>query len=182
MESTTASDMKAAELLPLVYEELRRLAAARLAKEPNGISLDSTSLVHEAFLRIVRTNGSTRWANRGHFFAAASEAMRRILVDRARKKAAAKRGGGACRVPLDDVYRLVDSPLDILSLNDALTRFAAIEPRKAELVQLRFFAGLSSSEAAAALGVSVATAERWWTFARTWLYTELGGAEISPPA
>jgi RNA polymerase sigma factor (TIGR02999 family) len=175
IDTAAEGDKKAAELLPLVYDELRRLAAARLANEPDGISLDSTSLVHEAFLRIVGAKDLARWANRGHFFAAAAEAMRRILVDRARKKATAKRGSGACRVPLDDADRLVESPLDLLSLNDALTRFAAVEPRKAELVQLRFFAGLSSAEAAIALGVSLATAERWWAFARTWLYSDLGG-------
>jgi RNA polymerase sigma factor (TIGR02999 family) len=166
----------AGQLLPLVYAELRRLAAARMAQERPGQTLDATALVHEAYLRLVgerRGSPPPDWANRGHFFAAAAEAMRRILIDAARRKRAAKHGGGRRRVPLDEAHRIADSPDDLLALDDALTRFAAAEPAKAELVKLRFFAGLSMPDAAAALGVSLATAERWWAFARTWLYAEL---------
>jgi RNA polymerase sigma factor (TIGR02999 family) len=117
------------------------------------------------------------WDSRGHFFAAAAEAIRRILVDNARRKHAAKRGGGAKRVPLEEFHRVAESPEDVLDLDEALTRFAAEEPDKARLVQLRFFAGLSIPEAAAAVGISDATAERWWTFARAWLYSALRGGE-----
>jgi RNA polymerase sigma factor (TIGR02999 family) len=121
--------------------------------------------------------GQADWDSRGHFFAAAAEAMRRILVDSARRKHAAKRGGGAGRVPLEEFHRVAESPGDLLDLDDALTRFAAEEPDKARLVQLRFFAGLSTPDAAAALGISVATAERWWTYARAWLYSDLQRGE-----
>jgi RNA polymerase sigma factor (TIGR02999 family) len=170
------------QLLPLVYEELRQLAAHRLAHQAPGQTLQPTALVHEAYLRLVastRPQGEddTSWASRGHFFAAAAEAMRHILVDNARRKHAVKRGGGARRVPLEEFHRVAESPEDLLDLDDALTRFAAEEPDKARLIQLRFFAGLTTSEAAAALGISVATAERWWTFARTWLFSDLQGGE-----
>jgi RNA polymerase sigma factor (TIGR02999 family) len=170
------------QLLPLVYEELRQLAAHRLAHQAPGQTLQPTALVHEAYLRLVastRPQGEddTSWASRGHFFAAAAEAMRHILVDNARRKHAVKRGGGARRVPLEEFHRVAESPEDLLDLDDSLTRFAAEEPDKARLLQLRFFAGLTTSEAAAALGISVATAERWWTFARTWLYSDLQGGE-----
>jgi RNA polymerase sigma factor (TIGR02999 family) len=172
----------AGELFPLVYEELRQLAAQKLAHEQPGHTLQPTALVHEAYLRLVtsvRSDGedNTSWDSRGHFFAAAAEAMRRILVENARRKQAVKHGGDMSRVPLEEFHRVTESPQDLLDLDDALTRFAAEEPDKARLVQLRFFAGLTTSDAAAALGISVATAERWWTFARAWLYNELQGRE-----
>jgi RNA polymerase sigma factor (TIGR02999 family) len=172
----------ASRLLPLVYEELRQLASQKLAHETPGQTLQPTALVHEAYLRLVagaRPGGEddTSWDSRGHFFAAAAEAMRRILVENARRKQAVKHGGGARRVPLEEFHRVTESPEDLLDLDDALSRFAAEEPDKARLVQLRFFAGLSTPDAAAALGISVATAERWWTFARAWLYSELRGGE-----
>jgi RNA polymerase sigma factor (TIGR02999 family) len=179
----------ASRLLPLVYEELRQLAAQKLAHELPGQTLQPTALVHEAYLRLVvspsgETQGGTpdepNWDSRGHFFAAAAEAMRRILVDNARHKQAVKHGGGARRVPLEEFHRVAESPEDVLDLDDALSRFAAEEPDKARLVQLRFFAGLSTPDAAAALGISVATAERWWTFARAWLYSDLQGREKNP--
>jgi RNA polymerase sigma factor (TIGR02999 family) len=181
LSAIEAGDTKAAtELLPLVYDELRRLAAARLTKEKAGQTLQPTALVHEAYLRLVADEGS-RWNSRGHFFAAAAQAMRRILVENALRKQTAKHGGGRRRVPLEEFHRVTESPRDLLDLDHALTRFAAEEPAKAQLVQLRFFAGLSTPEAAA-LGVSVATAERWWAYARTWLFSELEGGEESSSA
>jgi RNA polymerase sigma factor (TIGR02999 family) len=166
-------DRQAAEdLLPLVYDELRRLAARRLVREKAGQTLQPTALVHEAYLRLVGRDGP-HWSSRGHFYAAAAQAMRRILVENARRKQASKRGGGTRRVPLEEFHRVEESPQDLLDLDGALTRLAAEEPAKAQLVQLRFFAGLSIPEAAAALGVSVATAERWWSYARAWLYSVL---------
>jgi RNA polymerase sigma factor (TIGR02999 family) len=165
------------QLLPLVYDQLRTLAAHRLAHQTPGQTLQPTALVHEAYLRLVGDPAGDDWDSRGHFFAAAAEAMRHILVDNARRKHAVKRGGAARRVPLEEFHRVAESPEDLLDLDDALTRFAAEEPDKARLIQLRFFAGLTTPEAAAALGISVATAERWWAFARTWLYSELQGGE-----
>ena len=165
------------QLLPLVYEELRQLAAQKLGRETPGQTLQPTALVHEAYLRLVDVEQAQRWKSRGHFFAAAAEAMRRILVDIARRKQAVKHGGGRRRLPLEEFHRVTESPEDMLHLDDALTRFAAEEPAKAQLVQLRFFAGLSMPAAAAALGVSLATAERWWRYARTWLFRELQGEE-----
>lgn len=171
-------DRSAAEQLwPLVYDELRRLATQRLARENPGQTLQPTALVHEVFLRLVNVEQSQQWKSRGHFFAAAAEAMRRILVENARRKQAVKHGGGRRRVPLQEFHRVTESPEDLLDLDDALTRLAAVEPDKARLVQLRFFAGLSMPEAAAALDISLATAERWWTFARAWLYSELARGE-----
>ena len=169
--------MTPAELLPQVYDELRKLAAAKLAGERPGHTLDATALVHEAYLRLVGDPQGHDWDSRGHFFAAAAEAMRRILVDNARRKQAVKHGGGKQRVPLEEFHRVTESPEDMLDLDDALTRFATEEPDKARLVQLRFFAGLSTQDAASFLGISVATAERWWTYARAWLYRELQGGE-----
>ncbi len=164
----------AEELLPLVYDELRKLAAQRLHQEKPGQTLPATALVHEAYLRLVDDNLARQWHSRGHFFAAAAEAMRRILVESARRKASLKHGGDRQRVDLDHAHCAADSPsLDILALNEALTKLAETEPAKAELVKLRFFAGLTMPEAAAALGVSLATAERHWTFARSWLYAEI---------
>jgi RNA polymerase sigma factor (TIGR02999 family) len=169
----------AAELLPLVYEELRKLAAAQMSHEKPGHTLDATALVHEAYLRLV---GDQQFAGRGHFFAAAAEAMRRILVDAARRKASVRHGGARRRVQLDELQRITDTPAGLVDLHDALTRFAAVEPLKAQLVELRFFAGLSVSDAAETLGVSPATAARWWEFARLWLFTDLRREENSPPA
>lgn len=167
-------DAHAAEqLLPLVYDELRNLAAQKLAQEKPGQTLDATALVHEAYLRLV---GDRQFASRRHFFAAAAEAMRLILIDNARRKASARHGGGRRRIPLADVQEVNTSPDELLDLDDALTRFATLEPAKAELVKLRFYARMSNPEAAAALGISVATAERWWVFARTWLYADLADA------
>src|SRR5262245_5518119 len=172
-------DPSAAEqLLPLVYDELRKLAAHRLAHQTPGQTLQPTALVHEAYLRLVGGNIQGAWEGRNHFYAACAEAMRHILVDNARRKLTVKHGGGRRRVPLEEFHRVAESPEDLLDLDAALTRLAAEQPDKARLVQLRFFAGLSIAEAADALGVSVATAERRWTFARAWLCRELqGGGE-----
>jgi len=166
----------AAELMPLVYDELRRLAAARLAHERPGQTLDATALVHEAYLRLVGPADRGRWANRGHFLATAAEAMRRILIDNARRKLTEKHGGDRRRIDLDDCDPAAPSEAaDLLALDEALSKFAAEDPLKARLVTLRYFAGLSVEEAAAALGISRATADRYWAYARTWLYCELGG-------
>jgi RNA polymerase sigma factor (TIGR02999 family) len=178
LNAIVQGDRSAAEqLLPLIYEELRQLAAQKLAHETPGQTLQPTALVHEAYLRLVGDPAGGNWDSRGHFFAAAAEAMRRILVENARRKQAVKHGGGKRRVPLEEFHRVTESPEDLLDLDDALTRFAAEEPDKARLVQLRFFAGLSTPDAAAALGISVATAERWWVYARAWLYNELQSGE-----
>ena len=173
LEAAKAGDRQAAAaLLPLVYDELRKLAAARMAAENPGHTLDATALVHEAYLRLT---GGQSFESRSHFMWAAAEAMRRILVDHARGRIADKRGGRGQRVPLDEAVRWTESPDHILALEDALSRFAVEEPRKAELVVMRFFAGMTIPEAAQALGVSVPTAERWWAYARTWLYADLEG-------
>ena len=177
-----SGDPSAAEkLLPLVYDELRKLAAVRLAQEKPGQTLQATALVHEAYLRLVGNDvRGESWDNRGHFFAAAAESMRRILIDKARQKQGPKHGGARSRVSLDDVHLAVDDPgEDLLALDDALTALRAVAHRKAELVQLRFYAGLTIPEAAAALGISTATAERDWLYARTWLFCRL--ADQSPP-
>lgn len=171
------------QLLPLVYEELRKLAAARLAKENTGQTLQATALVHEAYLRLVDVEKAQHWNSRGHFFAAAAEAMRRILIENARRKGSQKHGGGRERIELDSACVVVESPsLDLLALDEALTRLTELDPAKADLVKLRFFAGLTMPEAAAALGISLATAERYWTFARSWLYSELNDDCRSPPS
>jgi RNA polymerase sigma factor (TIGR02999 family) len=171
----------AAELLPLVYDELRRLAAARLANEPSGNTLQPTALVHEAYLRLVGTPDGDHWNHRGHFYAAAAEAMRRILVEHARRKKRHKHGGQRQRLSLEAVESLVGAPSeDLAALDEALTRLTGHDPIKAEVVKLRFFAGLTMPEVARALGLSLATAERYWTYARLWLYAELtdeGGQE-----
>ena len=166
-------DQQASEkLLPLVYEELRRLAAQRLAGESPGQTLQATALVHEAYVRLVDAEHQQKWDSRGHFFAAAAEAMRRILIDNARRKQSVKHGGQMQRVEMQDGDAKADSAAldDLLALDDALTQFAAQDPEKAQLVKLRYFAGLSLEEAAEALGVSRATASRHWTYARAWLY------------
>lgn len=172
-------DPSAAEqLLPLVYDELRKLAAARLAHEKPGQTLQATALVHDAYLRLVDGEQTKRWDSLGHFFAAAAEAMRRILIDKARRKLRPKHGGGLHRVDLDLACTVTNDPCeDLLALDEALARFAAVDPMKSELVKLRFFAGLTIPEAADALGISHATAERYWAYARVWLYCELSGEE-----
>ena len=173
LESMSAGDPHAAEeLLPLVYAELRRLAARQLRREAAGQTLEPTALVHEAFLRLV--GNEPNWDNRGHFFAAAAEAMRRILIDRARKKKRQKRGSGAQRLELQDLDLAYEMPPDeLLALDEALERLQAVEPVKAELIKLRFFAGLTMEQAAEILGISRATADRYWQFSRAWLYHEL---------
>jgi RNA polymerase sigma factor (TIGR02999 family) len=160
-------------LIELVYHELRRLAASRMARESANLTLQPTALVHEAWLRLGGDQQPT-WENQAHFFGAAAEAMRRILVDRARRRNAQRRGGGHTHVPLDGLEQgdAVDDPL-ILDVDEALTRFAAVEPKKAELVRLRYFAGMQLQDAARVLAVSEATAKRWWVFARAWLFREL---------
>jgi len=162
------------DLIPLVYQELRRFAAARLAAEPPGQTLQATALVHEAWLRLVVAKDTPAWNSRGHFFAAAAEAMRRILVENARRKQCQKRGGGAHRVDLD-VLDLMAAGDDarVLAVNDALEKLSLVDPRAADLVKLRFFAGLDGEETAAALGLPVRTASRLWAYARAWLYREL---------
>jgi RNA polymerase sigma factor (TIGR02999 family) len=159
------------QLLPLVYQELRQLAAQKLAREKPGQTLEATALVHEAYLRLMKSEPDRHWTGRGHFFAAAAEAMRRILVEQARRKGRHKHGGGLHRTDVD-VAGLA-SPLpnnELLALDEALTKLAAEDPLKAQLVQLRFFAGLSNEEAAVILGVSVVTAKRHWRYARAWLH------------
>jgi RNA polymerase sigma factor (TIGR02999 family) len=170
-----AGDLAAAgQLLPLVYEELRKLAAHRMADEKPGQTLDATALVHEAYLRLVRPGDEERWENRGHFFAAAAEAMRRILVETARRKKAKKHGGDLVRVDLETVaLPESDERHDLLALDAALTRLAEQDPQAARLVELRHFTGLSVPEAAGVLGVSPRTADRLWAFARAWLHREL---------
>lgn len=166
----------AEQLLPLVYDELRKLAAQKLVKEKPGQTLEATALVHEAYLRLVDVGKVQRWDSRAHFFAAAAEAMRRILVESARRKQGPKHGGRLQRIDADlDRVVAPAAPVDILALNEALTRLAEESPIRAELVKLRFFAGLTLPEAAEVLGISRATAERYWTYARTRLYAELGG-------
>jgi RNA polymerase sigma factor (TIGR02999 family) len=157
-------------LLPLVYDELRRLAAAHMAREKPGQTRHATALVHEAWLRLA---GGQTFESRSHFFRASAEAMRRILVDHACARNADKRGGCWTRVELADWHKAAQTPERVLALSEALERIAASEPRKAELVTLRFFGGMSMAEAADAMGMSLPTAERWWVFARSWLSTEL---------
>ena len=175
-------DPSAAEdLLPMIYEELRKLAAAKLAHEKPGQTLQATALVHEAYLRLVDVDKAQRWDSRRHFFSAAAESMRRILVENARRKKQLKRGGGLHRTPLDDIE--IESPasqLDLIALDEALKRLIDEDPKKAELVQLRFFAGLSHEEAADILGISTITAKRYWRYARVWLHRQMEGSDESP--
>lgn len=184
LQAIDQGDRLAAEqLLPLVYDELRRLAAQKLAQEKPGQTLQATALVHEAYLRLVPKQGlepakDQHWSSRGHFFAAAAEAMRRILVDHARGKRRPKHGGDRQRVDWEAACTIAEEPAeDLVALDEALTRLAKDHPARAELVKLRFFAGLTMPEAARVLGVSLATAERYWTYARTWLYAELSDAD-----
>ena len=172
LEAAQAGDRQAAaHLLPLVYDELRKLAAARMAAESPGHTLDATALVHEAYLRLV---GDQQFDGRGHFFAAAAEAMRRILVDVARRKKAGKHGGGRRRVELPDLPAAVADPDDLLALDDALTQLTTEDPVAARVVELRHFAGLGHEQVAESLKISVYTARQKWTYARAWLRDALG--------
>ena len=165
------------ELLPIVYEELRLLAAQKLSWESPGQTLQATALVHEAYLRLVGDEGQT-WNSRGHFFAAAAEAMRRILVENARRKHRLKRGGDRQRVDLDDAGLTIAGPCDdLLALDEALDKLATKDKVKADLVKLRFFAGLTNEQAAKALGLSHNTADRYWAYARSWLHLEIAKGE-----
>lgn len=170
-----SGDQNAAdELLPLVYQELRKLATAKLYKEKPGQTLQPTMLVHEAYLRLVDVDQPQRWSGRGHFFGAAAEAMRRILVEKARQKQSQKRGGQMQRVDLDAASPATEAPSeDLLALDEALSRFEKQWPEKAKLVKLKYFVGMTIPEASEALGVSTATAERYWKFARAWLHSQL---------
>jgi RNA polymerase sigma factor (TIGR02999 family) len=175
LSAVEQGDARAAEqLLPLVYDELRKLAAARMAGEAPGQTLDATALVHEAYLRLVGPTNDHAFANRKHFFVAASEAMRRILVENARRKHRAKRGGKLHRVELEcDALEAPRRGERLLALDEALERFAAIEPAKAQLLKLHSFGGLSLAAAAEVLGISATTADRWWAYARAWLRAEI---------
>jgi RNA polymerase sigma factor (TIGR02999 family) len=176
LEAAVSGDPNAAgALLPLVYDELRALAAHRLAQEKPGQTLQATALVHEAYLRLVGGTQPRDWNGRGHFFAAAAEAMRRILVESARRKRAEKRGGGLGRAELPADLPAPERDLDLLAVNEALDLFAREEPQTAELVKLHFFAGLTIEDAAAVLGIAPRTAYRNWGYARAWLYERLGG-------
>jgi RNA polymerase sigma factor (TIGR02999 family) len=172
----------AEQLLPLVYDELRRLAAEKMAKENPAQTLQATALVHEAYLRLVDVKEAQQWDSRGHFFAAAAEAMRRILVENARRKESSKQGGNLQRVDLDETCLLDEkSPAELLAVNEALDSLAREDPIKAELVKLRCFAGLSHQEAAAALGMSRATADRYWAYAKVHLYCAIYEHDESHP-
>jgi len=167
----------AGDLLPLVYDELRKLAAQKMAQETPGQTLQPTALVHEAYLRLVGEEHESHWDTRGHFFAAAAEAMRRILVENARRKQCQKHGGGLARQQLDPEELLAPAIReDLLALDEALTRLAAVNHQAAQLVQLRYFAGLSIPEAAQTLGISPRSADRLWAYARAWLHQEMTGA------
>ncbi len=170
----------AEQLLPLVYEELRKLAAAKMAQEKPGQTLQATALVHEAYIRLVDADKAKHWDSRGHFFAAAAEAMRRIVVDRARRKETLRAGGTAQRVDLDGVEPTIEaSRLDLLALDEALEKLERQSPRIAQLVKLRFFAGLSVRAAAAALGVNPSTVVTDWAYAKSWLGLEMSGGDKS---
>lgn len=175
-------DPRAADqLLPLVYDELRKLASDKIANEKPGQTLQATALVHEAYVRLVDVDKAQQWDSRRHFFAAAAEAMRRILIDGARRKGTEKHGGQRERIHLDAIEVAEDSRhSNLLALDEALTKLAKEDPLKAQLVTLRYFAGLSVQEAADTLGISRATADRYWAYARTWLYCELGGNQSTP--
>ena len=175
LNSLDGGDPRAAEeLVPLVYDELRRLAASRLANEPPGQTLQATALVHEAYLRLVGPGNSRSWNSRGHFFGAAAEAMRRILIENARRKLSQKRGAGAERIDWSNIQLAIETDDDrLLLVNEALDKLAAQDAQAAELIKLRFFAGLSGQEAAEALGLPQRTATRLWAYARAWLFREL---------
>ena len=175
LSAIESGDQKASDkLLPLVYQELRKLAAAKLSKEKPGQTLQPTVLVHEAYLRLVDVEQPQQWNGRGHFFGAAAEAMRRILVEKARRKDSRKHGGQMQRVELDVASAAIENPVnDLLALDEALTRFEQQWPEKAKLVKLKYFAGLTIPEASEAMSISTATAERYWKFARAWLHSQL---------
>ena len=181
LDQVASGDPKAsAELLPLVYEELRRLARARMAQEPAGLTLQPTALVHEAYMRLVGSS-DTNWNGRGHFFGAAALAMRRILVERARSVHRLKRGGDRRRVELDDrVGDREPDPAEVIGIDEVLARLEVFDRRKAEVVMMRYFAGLTIEEIAAALGLSVAQVKGEWSFARAWLHRELSRREDEP--
>jgi RNA polymerase sigma factor (TIGR02999 family) len=182
LDRAQRGDPKAAEeLLPLVYEELRRLAAAKMAQEKPGQTLQATALVHEAWLKLAG-DANREWNGRQHFFAAAAEAMRRILVDRARRRLAAKRGAGDAGINADDVQIPAPAPDDqVLEVSEALEKFASTDARKAELVKLRYFVGMTFEEASAALGIAVPTAKEWWAYSRAWLRVEIAGEKPATP-
>ncbi len=185
LEDPTQDDPRAArELLPLVYDDLRRLAARRLAREAPGQTLQATALVHEAYLRLVSGDPERPWNSRGHFFAAAAEAMRRILVENARRRRRLKHGGDRGRVDLEVAEPPApetETDHDLLALDEALEKLAEKDPVKAELVQLRVFAGVTLAEAAEILGLSTSTADRYWAYARAWLRVEIAGRDPSAP-
>jgi RNA polymerase sigma factor (TIGR02999 family) len=172
-------DPSAAEqLLPLIYDELRALAAAKMSDESPGHTLQATALVHEAYIRLVDVDQAQHWNSRGHFFGAAAEAMRRILVDSARRKSTPKHGGDLHRIDLCELVRAPEINLEeLLAIDEALTKLAEVNPTKAELVKLRFFAGMTLPETANALQISLPSAERYWAYARSWLYCELSAGE-----
>ena len=185
LEAIDEGDAHAAEeLLPLVYNELRRLAAQKLSREKPGQTLQATALVHEAYIRLVGSDDQ-QWDSRGHFFAAAAEAMRRILIDNARRKECVKHGGASRRVHLVKTDLAIEAPtlatedptIDLVALDDALAKLGTEEPKIAELVNLRFFAGLTMKQTAQMLGIPLRTAERHWTYARAWLHNEINGDE-----
>jgi RNA polymerase sigma factor (TIGR02999 family) len=180
LEAIERGEAQASQLLPLVYDELRRLAAQKLAHEKPGQTLDATALVHEAYLRLVGAADERCWQNRGHFFAAAAEAMRRILVENVRRKRSRKHGGGLSRQELNADQLAAPVPCDdLLALNEALDRLAAKDSLKAELVKLRYFAGLTADQAARVLGISPSSADRHWAYARAWLYRTVTNRESS---
>jgi RNA polymerase sigma factor (TIGR02999 family) len=183
LSAVEQGDPHAAEqLLPLVYEELRKLAAQKMAQEAPDQTLQATALVHEAYLRLVDVEKAQHWNSRGHFFAAAAEAMRRVLIDNARRRHSQRRGGAAERRSLDGLEAAVPASDDeLLAVDEALERLHKVDPPKAELVKLRYFGGLTIPEAAQALGISVTTANRYWTYARAWLHEELA-AGGGPPS
>lgn len=174
-QASSGDRQASAELLPLVYQELRALAARKMRQERGDVTLQATALVHEAYIRLVDQTGMPQWDGRWHFFAAAAQAMRRILVENARHRARAKRGGDRQRISLDEDLT-VDRPCDdLLALDEALEEFSQKQPQMAELVKLRYFAGMSVEEAAQALDISARTAARDWAYARAWLYTRIAG-------
>ncbi len=178
LDRVQQGERKAAEeLLPLVYEELRKLAAHKMSNEAPGQTLQPTALVHEAWLRLAG-NETQRWDGRAHFFGAAAEAMRRILIERARRRLAAKRGGGVQPLDVDEIDIPCPTSDDdgLLLINEPLEKLAAVDPRKAELVKLRYFVGMSFEEASSALGITVPTAKQWWAYARAWLTVEIRGS------
>jgi RNA polymerase sigma factor (TIGR02999 family) len=179
IDAAAGGDQRAAsELLPLVYAELRKLAAARMAGEQPGQTLDATALVHEAYLRLVDSEGQARYEGKPHFFAAAAEAMRRILIDQARRKRRVRHGGGRDRVDLDQMNVAAERTAeDLIAIDDALRNLSVEEPVAAKVVELRYFAGLTAQEAAEALGISLRTANRHWAYAKAWLYQRLNAPE-----